>query len=272
MKRQLKISAISAALLIMAVPLQASISWTSAPLLLPEKVKGGDRRSQSAFRAHHINTAIVKDFPPASEESKPGELKAQDNGSFIMQPAGKNQGNYHWFSAVDKEALRFASTVNYFSSPGPAPRQMLKQNKSPLEIKPVDLPREHQRFRANESWDFIVLTDGKPLPATRVLLETSNGSSISMTTNSEGIVSVTFPDDFAAFAEKHKNHDMGGHASHGRQSAQFVVSVQHENKTSAFNYQYGEDAFTNKAVLPAVGYALSASLFTGFLLFRRRAA
>lgn len=271
MKSYLRLSAIPAVLLIMSLPLQASLSWTSAPLLLSEKVKGGDRRSQSAFRPINLNSTSVKDFPASKGESIPYDLKAKGDGSFIMQAGSKNQGNYHWFTAVDEGSLRYASTVNYFANPGPAPRQMLRQKKLPLEIRPIDLPREHNRYRANENWDFIVLAEGKPLANTGVLLETSNGSSTSMTTNTDGIVSVTFPDDFAAFAEKHKNHDMG-HAGHGRPTAKFVISVQHENKTSAFNYQYGEDAYTSKAVSPAIGYALSASLFTGFFLFKRRSA
>ncbi len=213
----------------------------------------------------------MQDFPSSKGESIPNELNATGDGSFSMKIGGKNQGNYHWLTATDDQESRFASTVHYFSNPGPAPRQMLKQSKLPLEIKPVNLPREHQRFRANENWDFIVLSQGKPLANATVSLETSNDTTATMTSNASGIVSVNFPDDFAAFAEKHKGHDMG-HASHGRKSAQFALSVEHDNQTSAFNYKYGEDAFTNKSIVPAVGLAFGGSLITGFFLFRRRSA
>jgi hypothetical protein len=148
---------------------------------------------------------------------------------------------------------------------------MLKQSKLPLEIKPVNLPREHQRFRANETWDFIVLSQGKPLANATVLLETSNDTTATMTSDANGIVSVNFLDDFATYAEKHKGHDMG-HVSHGRKYAKFALSVEHDNQTSAFNYKYGEDAFTNKSIVPAVGLAFSGSLITGIFLFRRRSA
>ncbi len=116
-----------------------------------------------------------------------------------------------------------------------------------------------------------MLSQGKPLANATVSLETSNDTTATMTSNASGIVSVNFPDDFAAFAEKHKGHDMG-HASHGRKSAQFALSVEHDNQTSAFNYKYGEDAFTNKSIVPAVGLAFGGSLITGFFLFRRRSA
>lgn len=272
MKKLIYLTPVCAVLISLATPSHANLNWTSAPLLIAERIKGGDRRSQSAFRPHNMSNALIKDFPSSKGESIPTELNAVGDGSFSLKTDAKNQGNYHWLTAADSAGLHFASTVHYFSNPGPAPRQMLKQNKLPLEIKPVDLPREHQSFRANESWNFIVLSEGKPLADANVVLDTSNGTTATMTTNADGIFNVSFPDDFAAFAERHKGHDMGGHASHARKSAQFVLSVEHNNKVSAFNYKYAEDAFSNKSVVPAVGYALSASLFTGFFLFRRRSA
>ncbi len=261
----------SSKLITLALPLQANLSWTDAPVLMQERIKGADRRAQSAFRPLKLTNPTLQDYPPSKGISTPNELSAVGDGSFTMKIGGKNQGNYHWLSAVDKEGLTFASTIHYFSSPGPAPRQMLKQLKVPLEIKPIDLPREHQRFRANESWNFIALSEGKPLANANIQFDTSNGSSQTLSTNSDGIVAVTFPDDFEAYAEKHKNHN-NGHASHGRKSAQFAVSIKHNNMTSAFNYKYGEDAFTNKAVFPAVGILFGGSLITGIFLFRRSAA
>lgn len=269
MKRLIYLIPAWAVLTTLALPLQANVNWTSAPVLIPEKINAGDRRSQSAFRPHNMNNALMRDFPSSKGESIADELDAVGDGSFRLKVAGDNQGNYHWLSATDGAGLRYAATVHYFSNPGPAPRQMLRQNKLPLEIKPVDLPREHQSFRANEDWKFIVLSEGKPLANANMVLETSNGTSTSITTNAHGIATVNFPDDFAAYAEKHKNHS-NSHATHARPSAQFALSIQHDGKTSAFNYKYGEDAFNNKSVLPALGLAFSGSLITGIFLFSRR--
>jgi hypothetical protein len=258
-------------LIMLALPVEANLPWTSAPLLLPEITRGADRRSQSGFRTQNMGHVSLQDYPSTKGLSIPKELNALGDGSFIMKIDGKNQGNYHWLTAVDEQGSRFASTVHYFANPGPAPRQMLRQSKLPLEIKPLDLPREHQRFCANENWDFIVLAEDKPVADVQVNMDTSNGTRTTLTTNAYGIITVNFPDDFAAFAEKHKQHDMG-HASHGRKSSNFVLSVEYDNKVSAFNYQYGEDAFTNKLILPAVGMAFGGSLITGLLVFRRRPA
>jgi hypothetical protein len=252
-------------------PAQAAINWTSAPIITSVNIKGADRRSESAFRPLNISQASMQDYPPAKGESKPDDLTALGDGSFKIKLTDKSPGNYHWLTATDAQGLRFASTVHYFANPGPSPRKTLQQIKLPLEIKPLNLPREHQRFRANENWDFIVLADGKPVARTQVEMETSNGSKATLTTDNNGIVSVNFPDDFAAYAEKHKNHAMG-HASHGRKSAQFVLSVEYHDRTSAFNYRYAEDAFNNKLILPALGLAFAGSLVTGILTLGRKAA
>ena len=271
MKSKLYLAPLLGVLTTLVIPAQANLPWTSAPVLMTERIKGADRRTQSALRPHNITNVSMQDFPSSKGTSMPKQLDALDNGSFTLQASEKNQGNYHWISASDAQGLKFASTVHYFSNPGPAPRQMLKQSKAPLEIRPLDLPREHNRYRANESWDFMILAEGKPLPDAEVLLQTSNETSATLTSDADGIVSVNFPDDFATFAEKHAHHNMG-HAGHGRKSAQFVLSVTHDNKVSAFNYSYAEDAFNNKLVLPAVGLAFSGSLITGLFLFRRRSA
>ena len=253
------------------IPAQASLRWTSAPVLTPERIKGADRRTQSAFRPQNFEATSLEDFPSSKQISTAKALDALDDGRFVLKTAGKNEGNYHWISASDKQGLKFASTVHYFSNPGPAPRRMLTQSKAPLEIRPLNLPREHGRYRANESWDFMVLADGKPLPNAEVLFETSNDSSSQLISNTNGIVSVRFPDDFAAFAEKHAHHDMGGHSAHGRTTAQFAISVTHNDRISAFNYRYAEDAFTDKLLWPAYGLAAAGSLITGFFLFGRKA-
>ena len=200
-------------------------------MLEVERVKGGDRRSQSRFRPVNMDSQKVIDYPSSKADSPPLILESAGDGSFIIKSIGKNGGNYHWVIAEGSNGQRFASTVHYFSNPGPAPRKMLKLNKVNLEIKPVDLPREHQHFRANENWDFQVLFQGEPLANVKVVMETSNGTSKELRSNNSGIVSVPFPDDFKSQQDKHKLHakHANGAMNHRRQSAKFVLSLQHEN-------------------------------------------
>ncbi len=256
-------------LLSLTIPALAEVSWTSAPVLMAERIKGGDRRSQSGFRPVNISTEKVLDYPSSKSKSIPKSLKNTGNGVFTMQTGGRNEGNYHWVTAEGSNGLQYASTVHYFSNPGPAPRKMLKQSKVKLDIRPLDLPREHQQFRSNESWKFIVFSDGVPLKNKAINFDTSNGSQLKFETDSKGIFNLMFPADFKD--DPHRHH-REGHASHRPASAKFVVSVSHNEITSAFNYKYSEDAYTNKTVLPAVGILFAGSLVTGIALFRRRSA
>lgn len=243
-------------------------------MLVAERVKGGDRRSQSRFRPINMDSQKVIDYPSSKAVSTPNPLESAGDGSFIIRSIGQDGGNYHWVTAEGVNGQRFASTVHYFSNPGPAPRKMLMQDKISLEIRPVNLPREHQQFRANESWDFQVLSKGESLANVKVVLETSNGTTVELSTNNSGIVSVPFPDDFKSQDDEHKHHAQHASANtgHRRQSAKFVLSLQHEDIITAFNYKYRPDAFNNKVVIPAIGLLFFGSLVTGILLFRRRKA
>lgn len=253
--------------LVLASPVWAAVSWTDAPLLKAERVKNGDRRSQSKFRPLNLESNQLFDFPPGKETSSAIPLEDFGDGSYKIESRGI--GNYHWVTAEDQSGLRFASTVKYFSNPGPAPREMLAQDKLKLEVRPLILPREHGRFRANEQWEFLVKLDGKPVTETTIHLQTSNGSHLQATTNAQGIANLAFPDDFNTQPDPHAHHK-GGHGGHRRPSAKFVVWTEHQGMTSAFNYKYSPDAFTNKVVLPAVGLLFAGSLVTGFSLFRKR--
>jgi hypothetical protein len=269
---------------LLAMPLSAFSAWTDAPMLQPERVKGGDRRAQSLFRPRNLTVAQMVEFAPSSSTSAPKTLQSADDGRFLMNTSGRGEGNYHWVQAQSEDGLRSASTVHYFSNPGPSPRQLLKQQKLPLEIRPVDLPREHRRFRANETWTFEVLHQDSPLAGVPVTLETSKGTRQTMTTDQDGTFNLTFPDDFQQQLEDphrhHRNHAAksapnaagGGHMGHRRQSAKFVVSATHDGMTSAFNYKYSPDAFNNKSLFPAVGLLFGGSLITGLVLFRRRSS
>lgn len=254
--------------LVLVAPASANVGWTDAPLLKAERLKNGDRRSQSRFRPLNLESTRLFEFPPGKETSIANPLEDFGDGSYKIESRGI--GNYHWVTAEDQNGLRFASTVKYFSNPGPAPREMLEQDKVKLEIRPLILPREHGRFRANEQWDFLVKLDGKPLANTEVNMQTSNGSNLRTMTSAQGIANLTFPDDFNTQPDPHAHHK-GGHGGHRRPSAEFAVWIEHHGMTSAFNYKYSPDAFTNKVVLPAVGLLFAGSLITGFSLFRKRA-
>lgn len=252
-------------------------AWTSVPLLLPAPAKGGDRRTQSLVKPVNLTSEQVMVHPPFQGDSpaEPWAIEAQEGGVFAVK--SKGVGNYHWISAASTDGKQFSNSVYYFSNPGAAPRQLLQQNLLPLEVKPLALPREHNQYRANESWVFQTTYQGKPLPNAAVTLATSNGTQQALTSDAQGQFELTFPDDFQPKPEaEHPQHGgghggHGGHAGHGgMEQAQFALSVQHGGMVSAFNYKYTPDAFTNKAVLPAVGFVFAGMLLASPLLLRRR--
>nr|VFJ56390.1 MAG: hypothetical protein BECKDK2373C_GA0170839_105317 [Candidatus Kentron sp. DK]VFJ62772.1 MAG: hypothetical protein BECKDK2373B_GA0170837_11164 [Candidatus Kentron sp. DK] len=272
MKARVSWLAICLGLLFPAFAVAADTAWTSAPLLLPER-STGDRRMEARFRPVNLEARQVVEFPPSEGRSEPRALPVAEEGGFTLRTVGRGDGNYHWVVAWDATEKRIASTVHYFSNPGPAPRRMLQQDKAALEIRPVDLPREHRRFRANETWWFRVLFQGKPLAGAPARLETANGTRRDLFTDGEGRIALTFPDDFPV-KEQRRGHPAGSHSGHGgghrRPSARFVLGVHHMGVTGAFNYRYSPDAFTHKAILPAAGLLLGGMLVTGVLLLGRR--
>ena len=65
---------------------------------------------------------------------------------------------------------------------------------SALEIKPLQLPREHNQYRANETWRFQTTFQGKPIALKpSVQLATSNGTRQTLTSDAQGQVELTFP-------------------------------------------------------------------------------
>ncbi len=202
--------------------------WTAAPVLLPAPAKGADRRAQFLVQPVNLTSQQVVVFPPFGGETPLASWTAepQEAGKFAIKSHGK--GNYHWITASSEDGKRLASSVYYFSNPGAAPRELLQQDMSALEIKPLQLPREHSQFRANETWAFQVLYQGKPMPYATVQLETSNGTRRSQPSNGQGQFGVTFPDDFKALEAGQHEHHAGGHGGgHGMDSAQFALSVEY---------------------------------------------
>ena len=254
------------------VVLAADVEWTSAPVLLPASAKG-DRRTQLLVEPVNLTSKQVLVFSPFGGDSPLASWEAEprQGGTFGIKSRGN--GNYHWLTSTSEDSKRLASSVYYFSNPGPAPRSLLQQSTGTLEIKPLKLPREHNQYRAKETWVFQASYQGKPLANVSVQLDTSNGTHQTLGTDAQGQVALAFPDDFQPKIEEHQHHG-GSHGGHGgmEQQAQFALTVQHEGITSAFNYKYAPDAFTDKAVWPALGIALGGMLLASPLLWRRKKA
>jgi hypothetical protein len=174
---------------------------------------------------------------------------------------GAGTGNYYWVSARSEQAdaVITASTVHYFSNPGPAPTELLARPKGELELTPERLPREHAQYREGEEWPFLVRFRGEPLAGAILTLQTEHGTMDAFRTGADGIARVRFPRDM-----KRAPAGDEAHAHHGRPRGAFVLAVDHSvdgrHYLTAFNYQYAPYAYDGKHLGAGIGFALLGGL------------
>lgn len=191
-----------------------------------------------------------------------------ENGRFVAA-AGK-VGNYHWLQAGEDSpaGVYTASTAQYFANPGPAPTAMLQLAKAELEVVPQPLPREHWRYRAGETWTFLVRFRGEPMPNLGVRLETSGGSHQVLKTDAQGLVRVTFPNDLGQPAAR------GGH-DHGGGQNNFVLAAGLTDANgryylTGFNHVYGAAATQGRSLGAGLGFLLLGGLVAAPLVIKRK--
>lgn len=232
-------------------------AWTRHPLLEPAR---GDRTDRQLLRLTPRNfaPAAVSVLGPGPD-SRPEHVAVRGGAAEFR--ASRASGNYYWAAArvESAEEVLSASTVHYFSNPGPAPTDLLARPKGELELIPQRLPREHAQYREGEEWPFLVRFRGEPLEGAVVGLETEPGTRDAFRTGADGIARVRFPRDM-------KRAAAGGetHAHHGRPRAAFVLAVDHRvdgrRYLTAFNYHYAPHAYDGKHLGAGIGFALLGGL------------
>jgi hypothetical protein len=237
-------------------------AWTKHPLLVPARGDRGDRQLVRLV-PRNFAPAAVSVLGPA-EDSRSEHVAVRANGAEFRAPRGT--GNYYWASAGIESAdeVLTASTVHYFSNPGPAPKELLARPKGELELSPQRLPREHAQYREGEEWPFLVRFRGKPLAGAVVALETEPGTMDAFRTDPDGIARVRFPRDMKRAATPNEP------AHHARPRAAFVVSVDHRadgrRYLTAFNYSYAPHAYDGKHLGAGIGFALLGGLLAAPLV------
>lgn len=120
-------------------------------------------------------------------------------GVITVPPTGVD--NYHaivveqnWGDAVDA-IVRYEYMRGKPS--GESPVKLLGAQKTPLEIVPDPVPREHHRYYARAEASFILRYKDRVLANHPVVLRTSNGSSVDGVSNEQGRVVFRIPDDFS---------------------------------------------------------------------------
>lgn len=252
-------------------------TWTGYPVLLAGKGRGG--RSVKSLILGNLWAPAVQAVRPFDGPLIPegGRVSEPVKDSVARVRSVPGTGGYYWVTArqEDEGRVMTASTVTYFSNPGPAPRDMLSVPKGGLEIVPMPLPREHSRYRETETWRFLVRYEGLPLTGHPVVLETETGVRRDLTTDQKGMVAVTFPEGVGKRRNLHEGHDGGGGARHhGPPRAGFVLAAEHEvgekSHLTAFNATFSPGPYAGKSLWTGVGFAAAGMLLATPLLRRRR--
>lgn len=246
--------------------LTEQLAFTSLPLLIP--AGRGDRQGAPYCLVNLRAEAVEVRNGVGGFEASPTTTPVR-NGGFKL--SADKVGNYHWVQARENSPLGVvtASTAHYFSNPGPAPTSMLLLPKAELEIVPQPLPREHWRYRAGETWAFLVRFHGQPMANVGVRLETSGGTQEVLRTDARGMVQVTFPSDVAEAVPK------GGH-DHGRGGQnRFVLAVGHTDASgryylTAFNHVYGAAADAGRSLPAGLGFLALGGLMAVPLVIHRK--
>lgn len=246
--------------------------WTRLPVLVPAMQRGGERGT-AALRLQGIDAAEVTVYAAGGPAERQHVAYPVGEAGAQIQPASPKIGNYHWVVARQESdaEVRVASTAWYFSNPGPAPTELLKQVKHELEIVPSPLPREHSAYREAETRDFLVRWQGAPLAGKSLTLESEFGSRSSFVTDARGMATVLLPRDF----REQKGRPGGEEAMMGPRRAKFVLGVEHEadgrRYLTAFNYSYSPDPDRERSV----GWGLTfgaIGMVAALPLLRRRTA
>lgn len=247
----------------------AGREWTRAPLLLPAMARDGERGA-AVLRPLGIEAAVVTVFAADGPDARRRVDYPVGPDGARLQSAAPRIGNYHWVVARQEsgDEVRVASTAWYFSNPGAAPTDLLRQVRHELEIVPDPLPREHSGYRESEKWRFLVRLRGQPLAGQPVTLETEFGGRATAVTDAGGRATLVFPRDIRPPAQG------TGPEGHGPRRARFVVAAEREDGgkryLTAFNFTYGPDADRNRSLGWGVAFGMLGMAAATPLLRRRK--
>jgi hypothetical protein len=246
-------------------------AWTAYPLL---KI-----RMSGVNREQTVTTALPLNISAGGIDAYSSNLfDVSGHRQLLLGMAGikldkPESGGFHWLAAREEQGNKVlvASTVHSFGERGAKdPTAMFMQQKHELEIIPQPFPREHSRYRAGESWKFLVRFNGHPLIGQKVVLETQNGSKAEWVSDEQGVLAVQLPDDFKSEEVPAAN---GGH---GMPGADFVLVSEYtwgdKSYITAFNSSYGKNAFDKRSLAMGMGFVLFGMIGALPLLRQRKAA
>ena len=175
-----------------------SINWQ------PPVVKAGAHdhgqhggRKAKQLQVNNSNPAATTEvfYLLSTLEKKELEL---ENGLITLPRTGVD--NYHALVVNQTHENSVNSSVRYIYNYGrpskTSPTKITHMKKSDLEIAPVLLPREHDRYTGSNTYKFEVRFQDRKLAYRPVTFYTSNGSEEILESDEGGTFEVTMPNDF----------------------------------------------------------------------------
>lgn len=254
MNRGLKLVALW--LVLSAAPVQAALVWQPAPAGAEHNRRG----PLPLLLQGNTGEATVLLWKPTLETLSP----AADGNRYLVRGTGMD--NYHALVAEASGDGWYESAVRYlyqFGRPsGESPSRLVNAVKTPLELTPAPLPREHWRYRANHPASFILHFDGLPVADAGVQLTTSQGSQQQLRTDPAGRLQFALPDDFARVEP---GHNANRAAEFVLQASLLQNGVRYSTSLSA-PYDVDEASWQS---LPAGALVLGLGFIAGIVINRR---
>lgn len=237
---------------------QAALVWQPAPA---EPGKGHSRMAPKAF----VLTAAADQARLWKPDLSKIGLQAQQ-GTYRVHPTGMD--NYHALVAERRPAANTLEAAIRFvylrgKPSGNSPSLLTTAVKTPLDIVPAPLPREHRRYQANHDAVFVLRFKGQPLANAPVALTTANGSHLPLVTDRIGALRFTLPDDFPETKPGRENN----------RPAEFVLQAETERDgrtyRTSLSGQYHVDPVHWRSFELGM-MVLGAGFVTGLVVNRRK--
>jgi len=210
-------------------PAHATLAWEPVVVKKKDGASHG-RRGPKLFQLNEATASEASLWKPTLEVN---ELTlSEHHGSMLYAVKSTGMDNYHALVAERETANRIDAAIRYVymngKPSGASPSRLTAAVKTTFEIIPAPLPREHRRYHANHDAVFVVRHEDKLLIDTTVTLTTSLGSTITSTTDRNGAVRFTLPDDFAETKPGRR----------ANRPAEFVLSSEHQADGITYGTSY----------------------------------
>ena len=158
---------------------------------------GGHGRKAQQFQISSFNPEKKYEVSYISSILETRDLEHK-NGLVSLPKTGL--GNYHALVVLAKDSSSVSSSIRYIYKHGKpsktSPSKLTNMQKSPLEITPSPLPREHDRYKGSKTYNFKILFNSKAVSDLKLHFESENGTKETLVSNKDGSFSLTIPNDF----------------------------------------------------------------------------